>query len=104
MTRETTLQLSERLEQTPGFMKLRNVMRFNLKPSKLRNGRTPSLYHDTTRLPQPMTVKGFDGKYDNTVTHFLIINLTLDERRQADIPLCILDIGSHDIILGQKWM
>jgi hypothetical protein len=60
--------------------------------------------HDTARLPQPMTVKAFNGKYNNTVTHILNQNLTLNGGRQADIPFWMLDLHSHDIILGLKWM
>ena len=57
-----------------------------------------------TRLPQPISVKAFDGKQGNTITHVLILNLTIDGRRQVDIPFCILNTGNHDIILGLKWV
>ncbi|HEY5745926.1 MAG TPA: retropepsin-like aspartic protease, partial [Chryseolinea sp.] len=57
-----------------------------------------------TRLPQPISVKAFDGKPGNTITHVLILNLTVDGRRQMDIPFCILNTANHDIILGLKWM
>ena len=57
-----------------------------------------------TRLQEPITVKGFDGKRGHAVTHILILHLYIDGRRQRDIPFCILDLGNHDIILGLKWM
>ena len=57
-----------------------------------------------TRIPKPLAIKGFDGKHANTVSHALILHLTIDGRRQTDIPFYILELGSHDIILGLKWM
>ncbi len=57
-----------------------------------------------TRLERPIDVKGFDGKPGKTVTHILVLHLSIDGRRQADLPFCILDLGNHDVILGLKWM
>src|SRR5579871_1828039 len=57
-----------------------------------------------TRLEKPISVKGFDGRRGKAATHILILHLTLDGRRQTDIPFCILDLGNHDMILGLKWM
>jgi transposase InsO family protein len=58
----------------------------------------------TRRLPQPATVKGYDGKSENAITHFLLLHLTVDGRRFYNTPLLILDLGSHDLILGRKWL
>jgi hypothetical protein len=56
------------------------------------------------RLPQPIKVKGYDGKTGTTgITHYLQLHLTIDGRRQYNLPLLILDLGSHDLILGRKW-
>ena len=55
------------------------------------------------RLPQPINVKGYDGKTGNAITHILRLHLTVDGRRQYNIPLLILDLGSHDCILGRQW-
>jgi hypothetical protein len=55
------------------------------------------------RLPQPINVKGYDGKTGNAITHILRLYLTVDGRRQYNIPLLILDLGSHDCILGRQW-
>jgi transposase InsO family protein len=57
-----------------------------------------------TRLEKPIAIKGFDGRSGKAVTHILILHLSLDGRRQTDIPFCILDLGNHDVILGLKWM
>jgi hypothetical protein len=59
---------------------------------------------NTTQLKEPIAVKGFDGKRGHAVTHILILHLSIDGRRQTNIPFCILDLGSYDIILGLKWM
>lgn len=37
------------------------------------------------------------------MTKILTLHLSIDGRRQRDIPMLILDLGSHDIILGRKW-
>jgi hypothetical protein len=56
------------------------------------------------RLKQPIAVKGFSGKGDHVITHYIKFTLTIDGRRQVDIPFCILNLGNHDVILGAKWM
>ena len=57
-----------------------------------------------TQLKKPIAVKGFDSKQGHAVTHILTLHLSIDGRRQTNIPFCILDLGNHDIILGLKWM
>jgi len=54
------------------------------------------------RLSQPIRVKGYDGQAKNSITHILRIHLTVDNRHQYHMPLMILDLGSHDLILGHK--
>ena len=54
-------------------------------------------------LPTPCPVKGYDGKPGKPVTQILTLHLAIDGRRQRDIPMLILDLGSHDLILGRKW-
>jgi hypothetical protein len=56
------------------------------------------------RLPKPIGVKGYNGKLGTRITHFLRMHLTVDKRRQYNIPLLILELGSHDLILGRKWL
>jgi predicted aspartyl protease len=55
------------------------------------------------RLPEPIHVKGYDGQSSKSVTHVLRLHLTVDGRRLLDLPLLILDLGTHDLILGRKW-
>ena len=56
-----------------------------------------------TRLSSPYAVKGYDGRPGKPVTQILTLHLEVDGRRQKDIPMLILDLGSHDVILGRKW-
>jgi transposase InsO family protein len=55
-------------------------------------------------LPRTITVKGYDGQSCNSASHYLRLHLTIDGRRQYNVPFVILDLGSHDIILGRKWL
>ena len=59
---------------------------------------------EATRLEKPIQVKSYNGQAGKPVTHVLKLHVHLDGRRQYGIPFCILDLGSHDIILGRKWM
>ncbi|KIM92478.1 hypothetical protein OIDMADRAFT_68913, partial [Oidiodendron maius Zn] len=58
----------------------------------------------TARLPSPIQVKGYNGQPGRPVTHYMRLHLTVDQRRQYNVPLLILDLGSHDIIIGRKWL
>jgi hypothetical protein len=55
------------------------------------------------RLPAAVKVKGYDGKTSNSITHILRLHFTVDRRRQYNVPFLILDLGSHDCIIGRKW-
>ena len=65
---------------------------------------TPFLGTKFQRLPRTYHVKGYDGKAQNDISHFTRAHLMVDGRRQYNAPLLILDLGSHDIILGRKWL
>jgi hypothetical protein len=58
----------------------------------------------TRRLPRSVPVKGYNSKEGQPITHYLQLHLTVDRRQQYNLPLLILDLGSHDIILGRKWL
>jgi predicted aspartyl protease len=58
----------------------------------------------TRRLPRSVPVKGYNGTQGQPITHYIRLHLTVDQRRQYNIPLLILDLGSHDMILGRKWL
>jgi hypothetical protein len=48
--------------------------------------------------------KGYNRKAREWITYYLRLHLTVDSRCQYNIPLLILDLGSHDLILGHKWL
>jgi hypothetical protein len=56
------------------------------------------------RLVRPIHIKGFDGRSGKAISHVLSLNLSIDGQRQEEIPFLILDLGTHDVILGLKWM
>lgn len=56
------------------------------------------------RLREACCVKGYDGKAREAVTHVIFLNLRINGRRFHDTPFLIADLGSHDIILGRKWL
>ena len=56
------------------------------------------------KMIRPISVNGYDGVGGKSITHYIKATLTLDGRRQLDIPFCILDLGHHDVILGARWM
>jgi predicted aspartyl protease len=58
----------------------------------------------TQRLPYDVSVKGYDGKAGQPITHYIRLHLTIDGRRLYNTPLLILDLGSQDLILGRKWL
>jgi hypothetical protein len=58
----------------------------------------------STSLPKPCAVKGYDGRPGKPVSEVLILHLEVNRHRQQKIPMLILDLGSHDLILGRKWL
>ena len=56
------------------------------------------------RLPTPVKAKGYNGVPGKEVTHFILFDLLIDNKRLHQIPFLILDLGNHDMILGSKWM
>jgi hypothetical protein len=55
------------------------------------------------RLSCLINVKGYNRKAGSAITHILRLYLTINRRRQYHISLLILDLGSHNCILGRKW-
>jgi len=55
-------------------------------------------------LVRPITTKGFDGRQGKPVTHFLTLHLSLERPTPREHPVLDLDLGSHDVILGLKWI
>ena len=61
---------------------------FNLKPK---------------RLPQTITPKGFNGKRGSPITQYLSFTIEIDGRRIYNLPMLIVELGSHDIIIGRNF-
>ena len=56
------------------------------------------------RLKRPCVVKGYDGKLGAPAREYIRVQLTVDSNRQLDIPILILELGTHDLILGREWL
>ena len=55
-------------------------------------------------LPQPISVKGYNGRKGNPITSILRMHLRINGRRQYNVPFLVTDLGHHDVILGRKWL
>ena len=55
------------------------------------------------RLPQAIYPKGFDGKKGSPITQYLSFNIEIDGRRIYNLPMLIVELGSHDIIIGRNF-
>ena len=61
---------------------------FNLKPK---------------RLPQTIHPKGFNGKRGSPITQYLSFTIEIDGRRIYNLPMLMVELGSHDIIIGRNF-
>ncbi len=61
---------------------------------------------NTSRIPlhEPCAVRGYDGASTQHITHFIPLTLRIANRTQRKIPFFILNLKSHDIILGKEWL
>ena len=55
------------------------------------------------RLPHTVYPKGFDGKKGSPISQYLSFNIEIDSRRIYDLPMLIVELGSHDIIIGRNF-
>jgi hypothetical protein len=54
-------------------------------------------------LNQKIQAKGYDGRAGQVASYYLSMNLIVDNRKQYNLPFIILNLGTHDAILGRKW-
>jgi len=54
-------------------------------------------------LPKKYNIKGFDNVQRSVACTYLRAHLTVDRRRLWNVPFVILDIGTHDLILGKHF-
>lgn len=62
------------------------------------------LGHHVIRLPKSLDVSGFNGAKGSPITHAIVLHLWIDGHRFLDQPFLITPLGSHDVIVGRKWM
>src|SRR5947207_11433590 len=55
-------------------------------------------------LPHPVRIHGYDRQDGQLVTSVLWAHICIDGRRQYNVPFLITGLGSHDMILGRKWL
>jgi transposase InsO family protein len=55
-------------------------------------------------LPSPIPVKGYNGQNGAPITHYAVLNLTIDRRIQSFTPFLITSLGNHGLILGRSWL
>lgn len=48
--------------------------------------------------------KGFDGKKGPVISKYILLSLWIDDRRLDNLPFLIVELGTHDIILGSRWL
>jgi hypothetical protein len=54
-------------------------------------------------LESSIRIRGYDGQAKQRVSHYLLCNLVVDQRRLPQVPFLVLDLGNHDLILGSDW-
>ena len=56
------------------------------------------------KLKKPIPLRGFDGQPSEAIQQILEVNLGLDTHIQLRQYLLAAELGSHDLILGRKWL
>jgi predicted aspartyl protease len=65
---------------------------------------TRVLHMPVYTLPDPVPLRGFDGQPSKAVRQVVIADLEIDQHLQTRQYFLSADLGSHDIILGRKWL
>jgi hypothetical protein len=55
-------------------------------------------------LGQPCAVKGYNSKTAILITHLIRLTLKIQGQIQQNLPFLIMELGKHDVILGQMWL
>jgi hypothetical protein len=55
------------------------------------------------RLPYTIYPKGFNGQKGSPISQYLSLNIEIDSRRIPHIPMLIVELDSHDIIIGRNF-
>ena len=54
------------------------------------------------RLPYAVRVRGFKDDITTLVSEYIRLHLTIDKRRIYNCPIVVLDLGAHDMIIGNN--
>jgi len=65
---------------------------------------TRVLHMPAYTLPDPIPLRGFDGQPSEAVRQVVVADLEIDQHLQTRQYFLSADLGSHDIILGRKWL
>jgi hypothetical protein len=68
------------------------------------NRLSPFLKPVLKRLKTPLRVKGYNGLHGADITHYTLLNLTVDDRIQSFTPFLITRLGTRTVILGRSWL
>lgn len=71
---------------------------------KLVRSLTKVLQMPVHKLKKPIPLRGFDGQPSKAIQHILEVNLNLDTHIQPRQYLLAAELGSHNLILGRKWL
>ena len=55
------------------------------------------------QLPHPVCPKGFDRKKGSPISQYLSFNMDIDGRWIYNVPMLVLELGSHDMIIGRNF-
>ena len=56
------------------------------------------------KLKKPIPLRGFDGQPSEAIQQVIELNLELDKHEQPRQYLLVAELGSHELILGRKWL
>ncbi|KAK2626439.1 hypothetical protein QTJ16_003614 [Diplocarpon rosae] len=62
------------------------------------------LHPPTHHLKQPIPLQGFDGQPSEAIKQIIQCDFTIDNHTFKDQYLLAADLGSHDMIIGRKWL
>jgi hypothetical protein len=65
---------------------------------------TKVLHMPVHKLKKPIPLRGFDGQPGETIQQIIELDLELDRHEQTRQYLLVAELGSHELILGRKWL
>jgi hypothetical protein len=94
-----------------------NQTAISLKGALLDSGANGLVFIDTTLasqissrldrplepLPRSIPVRGYNGQPGSPASQYIRLNLMIDGQRHYNLPLIVLQLGSHEVIIGRKF-